>query len=46
MENELVYVNYGNVKPRQHCNHDGIHLNTLGNKILADSFILALKTLT
>ena len=46
MENEFVYVNYGIIKPRQHCNHDGIHLGTLGSKILADSFILALNMLT
>ena len=46
MENNFVYVNNDNVKPRQHCNYGGIHLNTLGSKILADNFILALNTLT
>ena len=46
MENDLVYVNYDNVKPRQHCNHGRIHLKTLGSKILADNFILALNKRT
>ena len=45
MENDFFYVNHGNVKPRQHCNYGGIHLNTLGIKILADNFILALNIL-
>ena len=31
MENGFVYVNHDNIKPRQHCNYDGIHLNTLSN---------------
>ena len=35
-----------NIKPRQHCNYCGIHLNTLGSKILTDNFILSLNTLT
>ena len=46
MENDFFYVNHDNIKPRQHCSHGGIHLNTLGSKILADNFILALNTLT
>ena len=45
-ENDFVYLNNGNIKPRQHCNHGGIHLNTLSSKILPDNFILALNTLT
>ena len=45
MENDFVYVNYDNIKPRQHCNYGGIHLNTLVSKILAANFILALNTL-
>ena len=45
MENDFFYVNHGNGKPRQHCNYGGIHLNTLGIKILADNFILALNIL-
>ena len=46
MENDLVFVNHDNIKPRQHCNYGGIHLNTLGSKICADNFALALNTLT
>ena len=46
MENDFVHVNHDNVKTQQHCNYDGIHLSTLGSKILADNFILALDTLT
>ena len=46
MENDFVYVNHDNIKPRQHCNYGEIHLNTLGSKILADNFILALNALT
>ena len=46
MENDFVCVNHDNIKPRQHCNYGAIHLNTLGSKILADNFILALNTLT
>ena len=34
-----------NIKLRRHCNYGGIHLNTLGCKILVDNFILALNTL-
>ena len=30
LENDFAYVNHGNVKPRQHCNYGGIHLNNLG----------------
>ena len=30
MENDFAYVNHGNIKPRQHCNYGGIHLNNLG----------------
>ena len=45
IENDFFYVNHGNIKPRQHCNYVGIHLNTLRSKILADNFILALNTL-
>ena len=46
MENDFVYVNHDNMKPRQHCNYIGTHQNTLGSKILADHFILAVNTLT
>ena len=30
MENDFGNVNHGNIKPRQHCNYGGIHLNNLG----------------
>ena len=46
MKNNFVYVNHDNIKSQQHCNYGGIHLNTLGSKILADNFIFALNTLT
>ena len=46
MENDFVYENHGNIKLRQHCNYGGIHLNTLGRKILADNHILAQNMLT
>ena len=46
MENDFAFVNHDNMKSRQHCNYGGIHLKTLGSRILADSFILALNTLT
>ena len=46
MENNFVYVNHGNIKPRQHCNYVGVHLNTAGSEILAENFILALSTQT
>ena len=46
MENNFVYVNHDTIKPGQHCNYTGIHLNTLGSKILVNSFALALNTLT
>ena len=46
MENDFIYVNHDNIKPRQHCNYDGIHLNTLGSENLANNFVLALNTLT
>ena len=41
MENNFAYVNHSNIKPRQHCNYGGVHLNTAGSKILAENFILA-----
>ena len=46
MENDFVSVIHGNIKPQQHWNYGGIHLNTLGSKILADNFILAPNALT
>ena len=46
MENDFVYDIHDNIKLRQHCNYDGIHLNTLGSKILADNFVLPLNALT
>ena len=30
LENDFSFVNYDNIKPRQHCNYGGIHLNNLG----------------
>ena len=45
MENNFLYVNHDNIKP-WHWNYGGIHPNTLGSKILADNFILALNALT
>ena len=46
MENDFDYVNHDTFKPGKHCNYGGIHLNTLGSKILVNSFVLALNTLT
>ena len=47
VENNYAYVNHNNIKPRQHCNYGGVHLNTTGSKISADHFILELyKTMT
>ena len=40
MENNFAYVNHDNIKPQQHCNYGGVHLNTAGSKILAENFIL------
>ena len=42
MENDFFYVNHDNIKPRQHCNYRGIHLNTPG--ILANNLILNMLT--
>ena len=41
VENSFAFVNHSNIKPRQHCNFRGVHLNTAGSKILAENFILA-----
>ena len=46
IENNFIYVNHGNIKPRRHCNYGGTHLNTAGSKILAENFILALSRQT
>ena len=46
MENNFAYVNHNSIKPRQHCNYGGAHLNTAGSKILAENFILALSRQT
>ena len=46
MENDYVYGNHDNIKPRQHCNYGRMDLNILGKKILADNFSLALNMLT
>ena len=46
MENDFIYVNHDNIKTRHHPNYGGIHLNTLGSKILADHFVFALIMLT
>ena len=39
-------MDLGNIKPWQHCNYVGIHLNTLDSKILANGFILVLSRQT
>ena len=39
-------MNHDNIKPRQHCNYGGVHLNTAGSKILAENYILALSRQT
>ena len=46
VENNFVYVSHDNIKPRLHYNYGGIHLNTAGNKILAENFIPALSRQT
>ena len=46
IENNFIYVNHDNIKPRRHCNYGGTHLNTAGSKILAENFILALSRQT
>ena len=46
VENNFVYVKHDSIKPRQHCNYGGVHLNTAGSKILAENFILALTRQT
>ena len=40
MENDFVYLNNGNIKPRQQCNHGGIHLDTLSMICLIFLFLL------
>ena len=39
-ENDFVYLNNGNIKPRQQCNHGGIHLDTLSMICLIFLFLL------
>ena len=46
VENNFAYLNYDNIRAREHCNYGGVHLNTSGSKILAESFILALSRQT
>ena len=46
VENNFVYVNHDNIRPRQHCNYGGAHLNTARSKILASNLILALSRQT
>ena len=46
VENDFAYVNHDIIKPPQHCNYGGVHLNTAGSKILAENFILALSRQT
>ena len=46
VENNFAYVNHDNIKPRKHCNYEGVHLNTAGSKILTENFILALSRQT
>ena len=45
MENNFIYVNHDNIKTQQHSSYWGIHLNTLGSKILTNDFIITLNTL-
>ena len=40
MENDFVYLNNDNIKPRQQCNHGGIHLDTLSMICLIFLFLL------
>ena len=42
LEDNFLFVNQDNIKPRQCCIYGGIHLNTVCSKILVDNFILAL----
>ena len=46
VESNFAYVNHDNIKPRKHFNYGGVHLNTVGSKILAENFILALSRQT
>ena len=46
VENNFAYLNHDNIRAREHCNYGGVHLNTSGSKILAESFILALSRQT
>ena len=39
-------MNHDNIKPCQHCNYEGVHLNTAGSKTLVENFILALSKQT
>ena len=39
-------MNHDNIKPRQHCNYGGVHLNTAISNILTENFILALSRQT
>ena len=41
LENNFAYVNHDNIKPQQHCSYGGVHLSTIGSKILAEIFIIA-----
>ena len=46
VENNFVYVNHDNIRPRQHCNYGGVHLNAARSKILAENLILAFSRQT
>ena len=46
VENNFVYVNHDNIKPRHHCNYEGVYLNTVGSKILAENVIFTLSRQT
>ena len=39
-------MNHDSIKPRQHCNYRGVHLNTADSKVLAENFLLALSRQT
>ena len=39
-------MNHDSIKPRQHCNYGGVHLNTADSKVLAENFLLVLSRQT
>ena len=46
VESNFACVNHNDIKPRQRCSYEGVHLNTAGSKILAENFILVLSRQT